>query len=207
MPKVDIYNQDGQQVGELELSDAVWATPLHEHAIYETVRMQLANRRQGTASTKGRGEVRGGGRKPWRQKGTGRARHGSIRSPLWIGGGVTFGPKPRDYGYKVPKKVKRLALRSALSAKLNQGELVVLDQFSFEEPKTKRMLEVLAKLNASQKPLVILHEEDPNVEKSLRNIPGALTLKSDKINVYDLLNQGSLVITQEAIQHLEEVLT
>lgn len=206
MPKIPVYNLDAEQVDELELSDAVWATPLNQHAIYETVRMQLANRRQGTVATKKRDEVSGGGRKPWRQKGTGRARQGSIRSPQWVGGGTVFGPQPRNYEYRVPKKVKRLALRSALSSKLTSGELIVLDSMSFEEPKTKRMIQVLDKLGAANKPLVVLRDVDQNVVKSVRNIPGALAITSHQINVYDLLNHGQLVITRGAVERLEEVL-
>jgi large subunit ribosomal protein L4 len=214
MPKVAVYSVkteddkvEVEQVDQMELSDAVWAAPLHQHAIYETVRMQLANRRQGTAATKKRSEVRGGGRKPWRQKGTGRARQGSIRSPQWVGGGVVFGPQPRNYEYKVPKKVKRLALRSTLSSKLAQNELIVLESLNFEGPKTKRMISLLEKLDAKSKPILILQEANDNVQKSVRNIPGALCLTTHQINVYDLLNHGQLVITRDAVERLEEVLS
>ena len=213
MPKVTVYrvqDQDGQieveQAHEIELSDAVWATPLHRHVIYETVRNQLANRRQGTAATKKRGQVSGGGRKPWRQKGTGRARHGSIRSPLWVGAEWSSGLSPEITSYKVPKKVRRLALRSALSAKLNDGELFVLESLNFAEPKTKRMIQILEKLGANNKPLLVLEADNENAAKSIRNIPGAAALPSDKINVYDLLKHGQLVITQQAVENIEEVL-
>jgi large subunit ribosomal protein L4 len=212
MPKVSVYKviDENEQIDvakadEIELSDAVWATPLHRHAIYETVKMQLANRRQGTAATKSRGLVSGGGKKPWRQKGTGRARQGSIRAPQWVGGGTVFGPQPRNYEYKVPRKVRRLALRSALSAKLSEGGLFVLDSLNFDEPKTKRMLQILAKLGADR-PLLVLEAENENAVKSIRNIPGALALTSGKINVYDLLNHSQLVLTRQAVANLEEVL-
>lgn len=204
MPKVAVYNMQGQVVGELELSDQVFGGPVNEAVLHSAVVMQLASRRQGTASTKTRAEVRGGGRKPWRQKGTGRARVGSIRSPLWRTGGVTFGPKPRKYGYNLPKKVRRLALRSALSAKVAEGNLVVVDDLSLPEIKTKEMVKVLYALNAAPKALVVTADE--KVHKSARNIPGVLPMEARGLNVYDLLNHDKLVISKEAVLQVEEVL-
>ncbi|NLC76753.1 MAG: 50S ribosomal protein L4 [Clostridia bacterium] len=204
MPKVAVYNMQGQVVGELELSDQGFGGPVNEAVLHSAVVMQLASRRQGTASTKTRAEVRGGGRKPWRQKGTGRARVGSIRSPLWRTGGVTFGPKPRKYGYNLPKKVRRLALRSALSAKVAEGNLVVVDDLSLPEIKTKEMVKVLDALNAAPKALVVTADE--KVHKSARNIPGVLPMEARGLNVYDLLNHDKLVISKEAVLQVEEVL-
>jgi large subunit ribosomal protein L4 len=204
MPKVAVYNMQGQVVGEMELSEQVFGGPVNEAVLHSAVVMQMAGRRQGTASTKTRAEVRGGGRKPWRQKGTGRARVGSIRSPLWRTGGVTFGPKPRNYGYNLPKKVRRLALRSALSAKVKEGNLLVVDQLSLPEIKTKEMVKVLNALNATPKALVVTADE--NVQKSSRNIPGVLPMAAQGLNVYDLLNHDKLIITKEDVLKVEEVL-
>ena len=166
----------------------------------------LANGRLGTATTKTRGEVRGGGRKPWRQKGTGRARHGSIRSPIWVGGGVVFGPKPRDYRQSMPKKARRAAMRSALSAKVRDGELIVVDALTLPEPKTKRMAAVLTNLSAERKPLIVLAERDRNVELSARNLPGATTMQAQDLNVYQVLAHHKLVMTKDAVAKLEEAL-
>ena len=188
----------------MELSEQVFGGPVNEAVLHSAVVMQMAGRRQGTASTKTRAEVRGGGRKPWRQKGTGRARVGSIRSPLWRTGGVTFGPKPRNYGYNLPKKVRRLALRSALSAKVKEGNLLVVDQLSLPEIKTKEMVKVLNALNATPKALVVTADE--NVQKSSRNIPGVLPMAAQGLNVYDLLNHDKLIITKEDVLKVEEVL-
>jgi len=204
MPKVAVYNMQGQVVGELELSYQVFGGPVNEAVLHSAVVMQLASRRQGTASTKTRAEVRGGGRKPWRQKGTGRARVGSIRSPVWRTGGVTFGPKHRKYGNNMPKKVRRLALRSALSAKQAEGNLVVVDDLSLPEIKTKEMVKVLDALNAAPKALVVTADE--KVHKSARNIPGVLPMEARGLNVYDLLNHDKLVISKEAVLQVEEVL-
>lgn len=207
MPKVAVYNVQGEQVGDIELKDAVFGVPVNEPVIHQAVVAQLANRRQGTHSTKSRGEVSGGGRKPWRQKGTGRARVGSIRSPLWRGGAITFGPKPRDYRKRLPKKVKRLAIKSALSAKVEEGNLIVLDELSFEKPKTKEMVKVLKALNAEGKALVITEGKDnENVVLSARNIAGVKPLSPENINVVDIVHHDKLLITKEAVRKVEEVL-
>jgi len=205
MPKVAVYNMAGAQVGEIELSDSVFGIEPNEAVVHQVVKAQLANRRVGTASTKTRGMVRGGGKKPWRQKGTGRARAGSRRSPLWRGGGTVFGPHPRDYSIRLPKKVRRLALKSVLSDKVNSGEIVVLEALNFEEPKTKRIIEVLNALNVFGKALVVTADGDINVTKSARNIPGVKPLRADFINVYDLLAYDKLVITKDAVAKVEEV--
>ncbi len=207
MPVVAVYSStSGEQVEEMQLSDKVFAEEVNEAVIYDVVINQLANARVGTSSTKGRGEVRGGGRKPWRQKGTGRARVGSSRNPLWRGGGVVFGPKPRDFSYSVPKKVRRLALRSALSAKLAEDNLIVLDALTFEEPKTKKMVEILKKFAADKKAIVVTGSRDENVEKSARNIPGVIPRVSDRLSVLDLVTYEKLVVTKDAVLHLQEVL-
>ncbi len=206
MPKVAVYNIEGKQVGELELNDAVFGVEINQELLHKAVLRQLANRRQGTVATKSRGLVRGGGRKPWRQKGTGRARQGSIRSPQWVGGGVVFGPTPRDFAFYLPKKARRAALKSALTAKVQAGDVVVLDQLVVNEPKTKVMVRVLNAVGAAQKPLVVTSEWDRNVELSTRNIPGAVVAKSIGLNVYDILNAHKLVITKDAVLKLEEVL-
>lgn len=205
MPKAAVYNIDGEQVGEIELSDAVFGQPVNEAVLHEVVVMQLANRRRGTHDTKVRSEVRGGGRKPWRQKGTGRARHGTIRSPIWRGGGIVFGPHPRDYSYRVPKKVKRLALKSALSAKAGAGQVLILDKLDLSAPKTKEIIRLLNNLKANEGALVITAEKDANVEKSARNIPGVKSLEARQLNVYDLLGHAHLVITRDAVARVEEV--
>ena len=206
MPKVSVYNLEGQTVGEMELSDAVFGAPVNEALLHQAVVMYMNNQRQGTASTKTRGEVRGGGRKPWRQKGLGRARHGSIRSPIWVGGGVVFGPKPREYRQSMPKKARRAALRSALSAKVRAGELIVLDDLQLGQPKTKEMANVLKRLSAERKPLIVLGERNRNVELSARNLPGAETAQAEDINVYQVLAHDRLVMTRAAVAKLEEAL-
>lgn len=205
MPTVAVHNVDGEQVDEIELSEAVFGRPVHEAVLHEVVVMQLANRRRGTHNTKARSEVRGGGRKPWRQKGTGRARHGTIRSPIWRGGGIVFGPHPRDYSYRVPKKVKRLALKSALSAKVEGGRILVLDKLDLSVPKTKEMIRILGNLKAGDSALVITAEKDTNIEKSARNIPEVKSTEARQLNVYDLLNHSHLVITVDALARIEEV--
>jgi len=205
MPTVPLYNMSGAQVGEIELNDKVFGIEPSEAAMHQVVKMQLANRRVGTADTKTRGEVRGGGRKPYRQKGTGRARAGSIRSPLWRKGGVVFGPHPRDFSYRLPRKVRRLALRSALSSKVRDQEIVVVDQLVFDEPKTKKMVEVLDSLNVFEKALVVTADGDANVVKSARNIPGVKPIRADFLNVYDILNYDKLIITRDAVAKVEEV--
>ncbi len=167
--------------------------------------MQLANKRQGTQSAKTRSEVRGGGRKPWRQKGTGRARHGSIRSPLWTKGGIIFAPKPRDYSFTVPKKIKRLALKSALSSKVQDNDLIVLDELKLDQPKTKEMVKVLENLKATGKALVVLDEKDETVKRASGNIPGLKLLYTNTLNVYDIVNCEKFIITKDAVQKVEEV--
>ena len=205
MPKVNVYNMSGEQVEELELSQDIFGVEINQHAVYEAVKNQLANKRQGTQSTKTRAEVRGGGRKPWRQKGTGRARHGSSRSPIWAGGGVTFAPKPRDYSYKIPKKIKRIALKSVLTSKLQNNEMIVIDEIKFDMPKTKDMVELLSKVNADKKALIVLDSNDKNVIKSANNIPNVATASVNTINVYDLLKYNSFIITKDAVRKVEEV--
>jgi len=206
MPKVPLYNMDGNQVGEIELNDEVFGIEPNQAVMYQVVKMQLANRRVGTASTKTRGEVRGGGRKPYRQKGTGRARAGSIRSPLWRKGGVVFGPQPRDYSYTLPKKIRRLALKSALSSKVKDQDMIVMDRLALEAPKTKRMVEILNALQVNRKALIVTADGDVNVYKSARNIPGVKPVRADFMSVYDILNHDKLVITKDAVAKVEEVL-
>jgi large subunit ribosomal protein L4 len=205
MPKVALYNTQGEEVGEIELADAIFAVKVNEAAMHQAVLTYLANRRLGTADTKVRTEVRGGGRKPWRQKGTGRARHGSIRSPLWKGGGVVFGPHPRSYRMALPKKIRRLALKSALTSKVSNGSLIVLDQLAMEAPRTKDMVRVLGNLNTGRKVLIITEAPQENIIKSARNIPGVKTLNATELNVYDILNTDNLVITRQAVARVEEV--
>lgn len=206
MPKVAVYNLEGQQVGELELSDAVFAAPVNEALLHEAVVMYRANQRQGTADTKTRAEVAGGNKKPWRQKGTGRARHGSIRSPIWRKGGIVFGPHPRDFSYLMPKKARRAALRSALSAKVRDGEFIVVDQLALSEPKTKIVAEALKKLNAEKGALIVAADFDANVYLSARNIPGVAATAARNINVYDVLSHDRIVMTKDAVAKVEEAL-
>ncbi len=206
MPKVALYNQTGAQVGEIELADSVFGIEPNNHVLHDAVVMQQASTRQGTHDTKGRSEVRGGGRKPWKQKGTGRARQGSIRSPQWVGGGTVFGPTPRSYAYKLPRKVRRLAIRSALSSKVQSNEIVVLEGLQFDAPKTKDMLQVLNGLNVGNKALVVTGEFAENVALSARNIPGVKFVTADGINVLDVLKHDKLIITKDAVAKVEEVL-
>jgi large subunit ribosomal protein L4 len=205
MPKVAMYNVSGQQVSEIELSDNIFGVEVNEHVLYEVVKNQLANKRQGTQSAKTRAEVRGGGRKPWKQKGTGRARVGSIRSPLWIGGGTVFAPKPRDYSYTIPKKVRRLAMKSALTSKVNSNELIVLDELKLDSPKTKEMVNILKNLNVDKKALIVIGEKSEAVIKSAKNIPGVQTALVNTINVYDILKYDKFIITKDAVEKVEEV--
>lgn len=206
MPKVALYNTAGEQVGDVELSDAVFGIEPNRHVVHDAVLMQRASLRAGTHKTKGRSEVRGGGRKPWRQKGTGRARQGSIRSPQWKGGGVVFGPTPRSYAYKLPKKVRRLAIKSVLSAKVADNEIIVLDQLTMDAPKTKQFAEVLRNLKVERKALVVAAEYDDNVALSARNIPGIKFVPAEGINVLDVVSHDKLIITKDAVQKVEEVL-
>ena len=206
MPKAPLYNMNGERIGDYELPASVFGVPVNEHVLHEAVVMQLASKRLGTANTKTRGEVAGGGAKPWRQKGTGRARHGSRRSPVWRGGAVTFGPRPRTYRYKLPKKARRVALLSALSAKAENEQVLVVDELSKGEPKTKVMVSMLDKLNIGRKALVVMKQPDTNVELSFRNIPGVKTLTPSELNVYDILDHDKLLLTKEAADVVEEVL-
>ena len=205
MPKVALYDITGSQIGDVELSDDIFGVKVNTHVMYEAVKNYLANQRQGTQSAKTRGEVRGGGRKHWRQKGTGRARQGSIRAPQWIGGGVVFAPKPRDYSYKLPKKIKRLALKSALSSKVRDNEIIVVDSLVLDKPKTKDMVKILSNLKAGKKTLVVIPERDENVILASRNIPGVKTAYVNTVNVYDILNCDSFLITKDAVNKVEEV--
>ena len=205
MPNIKMLNQQGESVGDIELSEAIFGVEVNEHVVYEVVKNQLANKRQGTQSAKTRAEVRGGGKKPWRQKGTGRARQGSIRSPQWRGGGVVFAPKPRDYSYKLPKKVKRLAIKSVLTSKVNEEELIVLDALKFDDFSTKAAKGVLDNVKALKKALVVVGEDDKKVMKSFGNIPGVIVATADKINVYDILKHDSLILTKDAVEKIEEV--
>ncbi|MVP02256.1 MULTISPECIES: 50S ribosomal protein L4 [Paenibacillus] len=206
MPKVALYNVSGSQVGEVELSDAVFGIEPHVHALHEAVLLQQASVRQGTHKVKGRSEVRGGGRKPWKQKGTGRARQGSIRAPQWKGGGVVFGPTPRSYGYKLPKKVRRLAIKSALSSKVIENDIIVLDQLQMNAPKTKEFVAILKNLNVDRKALVVAASYEDSVALSARNIPGVKFVVADGINVLDVMVHDKLIITKDAVQKVEEVL-
>ncbi len=205
MPTVKVINFKGEIIGEETLSDSVFAAPVHVPAMHQVVVAQQANARQGTHSTKTRGEVRGGGRKPWRQKHTGRARHGSRRSPIWVGGGITHGPHPRDYYQKVNRKVRRLALKSALSLKVSEGNLVLLDRVDIEKPSTKSMVSFLSEIDAGNKVLIMVGESSPAIYRSAANIPGAMILHVDSINVYDILNNRRMVITMDAARKIEEV--
>ncbi len=205
MPKVALYDMSGAQIGEIDLNEQVFGIEPNKAVLYDFVKMQLANKRVGTSSTKTRAEVSGGGKKPWRQKGTGRARVGSSRNPVWKAGGVAFGPKPRDYSYRLPRKVRRLAMRSALSSKVLDNNIIIIDELKFDAPKTKLMVQVLEKLNVGRKTLLITADGDINVSKSASNIPGVKPLRADFINVYDLLNHETLLITRDAVSKVEEV--
>lgn len=206
MPKVDLYNTNGEVVGAIDLNDSIFGIEdVNKEVIHLAVINQLANKRQGTQSTKTKSEVRGGGIKPWRQKGTGRARQGSIRSAQWIKGGIVLGPKPRSYRYSLPKKVKRLALKSALSSKVNEKDILVLDNLSFENIKTKQMVNVLDKLNIDSTALIVLAGKNENVEKSIRNIPGIKTAFVNTINVFDIMKYSKFIITKDAVSKVEEV--
>ena len=206
MPTIDVHNVQGKVVGQMELAADIFGITPNAHVLHLAVTRQLAAQRLGTHSTKTRSEVRGGGKKPWKQKGTGRARHGSRRSPIWVGGGITFGPTPRQYKVGLPRKVRRLALKSALSAKVQAGEVIVLDNLELEAPKTRRMVELLASINAPGKAMIVLREYDENVEKSSRNIPGVLVEEAVGINVYDILNSDKLIMTRSAVEKVQEVL-
>lgn len=206
MPKVAVYNSANQQVGDIELNDSVFGVEMNAGLVHQAVVMQLASRRLGTHATKTRGLVRGGGRKPWRQKGTGRARSGSTRSPLWVGGGTVFGPQPRSYAFRMPKKQRRLAIKCALSDKVVSGDFIVLDDLQFDVPKTKSVVKMLGDFGVDAKSLIITLDENENVELSSRNIPGVKAINTMGLNVYDILNHTKLFITKAAIEKIEEVL-
>ena len=204
MANVSVYNMEGKEVGTIELNDAVLGVKVNEHLVHMAVVQQLANNRQGTQKAKTRSEVSGGGRKPWRQKGTGHARQGSTRSPQWTGGGVVFAPVPRDYSFKLNKKEKRAALKSALTSRVEAGKLIVVDELKFDEIKTKKFQAVLDNLKVS-KALVVLAENDEKVVMSARNIPAVKTALTNTINVYDILKGDTLVLTKDAVAKIEEV--
>ena len=204
MANVSVYNMEGKEVGTIELNDAVFGVEVNEHLVHLAVVQQLANNRQGTQKAKTRAEVSGGGRKPWRQKGTGHARQGSTRSPQWTGGGVVFAPTPRDYSFKMNKKEKQLALKSALTSKVNDSKLIVVDELKMEAIKTKEFKAVMTNLNAN-KALVVMAEKDVNVVMSAKNIPDVNTALTSTINVYDIMKAGTVVLTKDAVAKIEEV--
>ena len=204
MDKVSVYNREGKEVGSMELNDAVFGVEVNEHLVHMAVVQQLANNRQGTQKAKTRSEVRGGGRKPWRQKGTGHARQGSTRAPQWTGGGVVFAPTPRDYSFKMNRKEKRAALKSALTSRVQENKLIVVDELKFDEIKTKKFAEVLKNLNLD-KALVVLNENDEKVVMSAKNIPTVKTTQINTINVYDVLKYNTVVLTKAAAESIEEV--
>lgn len=205
MPKVTVFKQDGSQAGDFELNESVFGIEPNTHVLHEAVVMQRASLRQGTSKVKNRSEVRGGGRKPWRQKGTGRARQGSIRSPQWVGGGTVFGPTPRSYSYKLPKKVRRLALRSALSSKVKEESLIVLEGLSIEAPKTKEVVKLLDALKVDNKALIVTTAKDENVVRSANNLQAVKVLTVEEVNVLDLLTHDKLIITKDAAEKAGEV--
>ena len=205
MSEVKMLNMAGETVGTIELNDAVFGIEPNQNAVHAVVKNILANKRQGTQSAKTRAEVRGGGRKPFRQKGTGRHRQGSSTDPSQIGGGIVFAPKPRDYRYTLPKKVRRLAMKSALSSKVAEKEIIVLDELKFDAPKTKEMVKVLENVKAGKKALIVMAEKDENVVKSAANIPGVRTALVGTMNVYEIINHESFIVTQEAVKKIEEV--
>ncbi|MBU6145397.1 MAG: 50S ribosomal protein L4 [Paenibacillaceae bacterium] len=205
MPMVAVYNTSGAQVGEVELAAHAFGIEPNVHVLYDAVHMQQASLRLGTHKTKGRSEVRGGGRKPWKQKGTGRARQGSIRAPQWKGGGVVFGPTPRSYAYRLNKKVRRLALHSALSSKVRDQEITVLDALQLDAPRTKFIVQMIKNLNITRKALLVVHEADPNLFLSVRNIPYAKIVDAAGVNVLDLMQYEQLIITTAAADRVAEV--
>ena len=204
MPTVGVFNKEGNKVADMELNESVFATEVNEYALHQVVVALLANKRQGTQSTKTRSEVRGGGIKPWRQKGTGRARQGSIRAPQWIKGGIVFGPKPRDFRISVPKSMRKVAMKSALTSKVQENQMIILESLNFEAPKTKNIIQMLKALEAN-KALIITAESNEVVYKSARNIQGINIIPANNINVYDLLKYEKLIITKEAVSKIEEV--
>ena len=205
MPKVDVFDINGKVIGDIELNENIFGVDINKGAVHQVVVNQLANKRQGTQSAKTRSEVRGGGIKPWRQKGTGRARQGSIRAPQWIKGGVVFAPKPRDYSYTLPKKLRRLALKSVLTSKVADNKIIVLDSLNLDSIKTKHMAEILKNLKLDESAVIVIPEKNENIEKSSRNIPGVKTLLVNTINVYDIVKHNSFIVTREAVSKIEEV--
>lgn len=205
MPKLDVMNVSGQKVDEIELNDSIFAAEVNEAVLHQVVVNYLANQRQGTQSAKTRSEVRGGGKKPYRQKGTGRARQGTTRAPHFVGGGVAFAPKPRDYSYRLNRKMKRVALKSALSAKIANNEMIILDELTLDAPKTKDMVSILKNVNATSKALVVTAEKNENIIRSASNIKGVETAMVQGMNVYEILNHDFFVTTKEAVRKIEEV--
>lgn len=205
MAQVTMLKMDGSEAGPIELKDDIFGIEVNEYAVHAVVKNYLANQRQGTQSAKTRGDVRGGGRKPFRQKGTGRGRQGSTTSPNHIGGGVVFAPKPRDYRYSLPKKLRRLAMKSALSSKVGEKEIIILDMLKFDVPRTKDMLKVLESIKAAKKALIVTDIKDENVIRSAANIPGVKTTMVGEMNVYDIINYTSFIITRDAVNRIEEV--
>lgn len=205
MAKVTMLNMAGAEAGHIDLNDEIFGIEPNQYAVHAVVKNYLANQRQGTQSAKNRGEVRGGGRKPFRQKGTGRHRQGSTTDPSQVGGGVAFAPKPRDYRYTVPKKIRRLAMKSILSSKVEDQEIIVLDALTFEAPKTKEMVQMLANVKAAKKALIVMSDKDENVIKSAANIPGIKTTLVTTMNVYEIINHTSFIVTKDAINKIQEV--
>jgi len=204
MPTVGLFNKEGQKVGDMELAESVFGVEPNAYAVHQVVVALLANKRQGNQSAKTRSEVSGGGIKPWRQKGTGRARQGSIRSPQWVHGGIVFAPKPRDYRVSVPKSMRRVAMKSALSSKVVENEIIVLEGLDFETPKTKEVIKMLAALK-TKKALIVVAESNENVYKSVRNIEGVSVIPANNLNVYDILKYDNFIITKDAVSKIEEV--
>ncbi len=205
MAKLKMLKMNGTAAGEITLNDDIFAANINEFAVHEVIKNYLANQRQGTQSAKTRSEVRGGGAKPFRQKGTGRARQGSRVAPNHVGGGIVFAPKPRDYSYTVPKKLKRVAMKSALSSKVKENEIIIIDELSFKEPKTKEMKEFLEKVKAEKKALIVTPDTDTNVVKSAANLPGIKTTQVGQLNIYDIINHTSFIVTKDAVKKIEEV--
>lgn len=205
MPKASMYNADGEQLREIELVPQIFDVEVNKRLMHDAVLNYQAKQRIGSASVKTRSEVRGGGRKPWRQKGTGRARHGTNRSPLWVGGGQVFGPRPRDYSYTMPKKARREAIKSALAAKANEGNIKVIDEFKIEAPKTREVINILENFDVSGNILIVVGTDDKMVKISAQNIPGVLAINVDEINIYDVLGSDIMIMTENALARVEEV--
>ena len=206
MIALSVHNIKGENIGEVFLKENIFSAKVNKYLVHQAVKRYLANKRRGTASTKNRSAVRGGGAKPWKQKGTGRARAGTNSSPIWVGGGVVFGPAPRDYSFSLPKKMKVAALKSALSDKLGNKEIIIVDKLVLEESKTSKMVQILKSLQAFKKPLIIVENEDKNIARAAKNIKGTQVLPVSKINTYDLVNHKKIIITKKALKQIEEVL-